>query len=731
MSFKRSIFTVALLATGIVNAFGAENKLVRIQTSHTEMVVSAAEGEPAILKYWGVRLKEASALTLDRFREHRLLPAFGERGYIHPALRVTHENGMLTTELIYTGSESRSADANRTETVIHLKDKLYPLYVDVRFTAYAAEDVIAQCVSVRYEGKKPVVVETLASTYLPFHADSYYLTYFYGSACAEMSMKEEKLAQGIRTIEALQGVRTTRFHNPSFLLSLDKPACEDSGDVYGGSLAWSGNFKLSFEVDDTGTLHAVGGMNDFAARYTLKPRESLQSPEMILTYSPEGRGQVSRNFHDWSRKYALAHGDRLNPVVLNSWEGAYFTFDEKTLTGMMDAAAEAGIEMFVLDDGWFGNKYPRDNDSAGLGDWQVNRNKLPHGIGHLADYAVGKGLRFGIWIEPEMVNPKSELAEKHPEWIVKSGPREIPTMRNQWLLDMTNPAVQDFIVKTFDDIAALSPNITYIKWDANRHVESAGSEYLPDDKQTHFWYDYVRGLYSVYDRIREKHPGIEIQLCASGGGRLDFGALRYHDEFWTSDNTNALDRVFIQYGTGMIYPAQAMASHVSASPNHQTGMVIPLKFRFDVCMSGRLGMELQPRDLSGEEFAFAKQAIADYKRIRPIVQSGDLYRMASPYDEAGKPSMIYVSKDKTRAVFFAYCLKYNARTSYFETTLKGLDPDRQYRITELNRQTGKAAFYADGKIFSGDYLMNAGLSWSMFKPFESMILLLEEHEKNN
>ena len=722
MNFKQLLFAPVFLAMLSVNVFGAENRLVRIQTVHTEMVVAVAEDEPAILKYWGVRLEDASALSLDRFREYLLLPPFGESGYIHPSLRVTHENGMLTTELVYVGSESRSPDANRTETVIHLKDKLYPLFVDIHFTAYMEEDVIARSVSVRCEGKKPIIVETLASAYLPFHADAYYLTYFYGSACAEMSMKEEKLAQGIKTIEAVQGVRTSRFHNPSFMLSLNKPADEDSGDIYGGSLAWSGNFKLSFEVDDTGALHTNCGMNDFAARYTLKPGQSLQTPEMILTYSPKGKGQVSRNFHDWSRKYALAHGDRPNPVVLNSWEGAYFNFSEETLTGMMDAAAEAGIEMFVLDDGWFGNKYPRDDDNAGLGDWQVNSKKLPRGMGYLADYAVSKGLRFGVWIEPEMVNPQSELASKHPEWIVKSGKREIPQMRSQWLLDLTNPAVQDFIVKTFDDVVALSPNITHIKWDANRHVESVGSEYLPDDRQTHFWYDYVQGLYSVYERIRKKHPDIEIQLCASGGGRLDFGALRYHDEFWTSDNTNALDRFFIQYGTSMIYPPQGMAAHVSTSPNHQTGMIIPLKFRFDVAMLGRLGLEELPED----ELSFAKQAISDYKRIRPIVQFGDLYRMTSPYDETGKPSLIYVSKDKTEAVFFAYILKYNVRTSYFETKLKGLNPDRQYRITELNRQTGKTAFYADGKTFSGDYLMNVGISRSMFKPFESMVLLLEE-----
>lgn len=385
-----------------------------------------------------------------------------------------------------------------------------------------------------------------------------------------------------------------------------------------------------------------------------------------------------------------------------------------------------GVEMFVLDDGWFGNKFPRNNDDAGLGDWQTNISKLPRGIDYLATYATEKGLRFGIWIEPEMVNPKSELAYNHPEWLVKSGNRDILPMRNQWLLDLSNPAVQDFVFNTFDKVVLLSKNISYIKWDANRHVDNVGSQYLTRENQSHFWYEYVQGLYNVYERIRTKHPHISIQLCSSGGGRVEYGALKYHDEFWPSDNTNALDRIFIQYGTNTFFPAIATNSHVSTAPNHQTGMILPLKFRFDVAMSGRLGMELQPADLHGADYDFAKVAIANYKEIRPVIHLGDIYRLVSPYGESGWASLMYVSKDKSKAVMFAYSLKYHGRTTYFANRLSGLDPKKKYMIKELNKINSHSSFFGDGRVYTGDYLMKVGLTLNISSAYDSSVLYLTE-----
>ena len=393
---------------------------------------------------------------------------------------------------------------------------------------------------------------------------------------------------------------------------------------------------------------------------------------------------------------------------------------------MIDDAAAMGLEMFVLDDGWFGNKYPRNSSGAGLGDWQVNVRKLPEGIDSIASYAHARGLKFGIWIEPEMVNPKSELAERHPDWIVRMPGREAPLSRNQWLLDLTNPAVQDFVFGVFDQTMQLSKKIDYIKWDANRNACNIGSAYLPATEQTRFWFDYTQGFYRVLERIRDKYPDVLIQACASGGGRVEYGALRYFDEVWTSDNTEALSRARIQYGTSLFYPASVMGAHVSAVPNHQTGNRTPLKFRFDMACAGRLGMELQPRQMEDGERAFARRAIASYKDYREIVLQGDLYRIGTPYDRSGCYAVLYVSKDKQRAVLFTYCLQYQGRSLRPKFRLRGLDPQTTYRIRELNIE--KPRFGFDGRTFSGSLLAEAGIEPALSKLYDSGVFLLEAVE---
>lgn len=731
---KRKIWGITLLCLLTVASWSQQ--VIEVKTSNLSMIFSVDNTNRVIYQYFGNRLTGSAEPFLNRKFVGQpdtahdlaplLYPSYGGRFYLNPAVKLTHEDGVLTTDLMYVSHKTENIDGNRTSTIISLKDRIYPVFFEVKFVAYKDEDVITQSVGIHHTEKTDLKIESLASSYLPLHAESYYLTHFNGTWAHEMQMEEEKLTHGIKIIETKKGVRATQAQNPSFLLSLNHPSEEDYGEVYGGSLAWSGNYNLSFEMDESGVLNIVSGMNPFAATYNLSKNRALETPEMILTYSDKGKGQVSRNFHNWGRKYGMAHGDKLRPVVLNSWEGAYFDFNEETITEMIDNAAKFGVEMFVLDDGWFGNKFPRNGDNAGLGDWQTNVSKLPRGIDYLAQYAVDRGVKFGIWIEPEMVNPDSELAKVHPEWIVKSGKRDILPMRNQWLLDLSNPKVQDFVFNTFDEVVKLSSHISYIKWDANRHVDNVGSEYLSKENQSHFWYEYVKGLYSVYERIRAKYPDIDIQLCSSGGGRTEYGALKYHNEFWASDNTNALDRIFIQYGTNLFFPSIATASHVSTSPNHQTGMVLPLKFRFDVAMSGRLGMELQPKDIKGEEYDLARKAIEDYKRIRPIVQLGDLYRLVSPYGDSNWASHMYVSKDVKESVLFAYSLKYHGRTTYFETKLKGLNPSKNYKIIELNKKPGGSSFSHEGAVFSGDYLMKVGIKLNIGSAFDSSILLITE-----
>ncbi|SES90258.1 alpha-galactosidase [Draconibacterium orientale] len=725
-----SLLQIVLLGSA---SLAQNSEVIEINTKSTSLVYAVDQSSRLIFQYYGKKVEAAANFRVqqayskpdtDRDFSYEAYPTFGLGNINEPALAVIHSDGSLNTELAFETVESIS-NSDFTETVIHLKDRVYDFAVELHTKAYFNEDVITQWTVIENNENGAVKLNNFASSFLPLKAESYYLTHFYGAWAGEMSVAEEKLENGIKVIECKKGVRTTQTENASFILSLNHPSLENSGECYGGALAWSGNYRLAFQVDEWRTLNVVSGINPFLSAWSLKPGESFSTPEMIYTFSNEGRGQVSRNLHDWGRKYGMTGGTEIYDIVLNSWEGAYFTFDENTLSGMMNDAAEMGIETFVLDDGWFGNKYPRNNDDAGLGDWQTNTKKLPRGLDYLIDYAHSKGLKFGLWIEPEMVNPESELAENHPEWIVQSNGREKITWRNQLLLDLSNPKVQDFVYNVFDSLLTTHPGIEYVKWDANRHVEQAGSTYLSDSEQTHFWVAYTRGLYSVYDRIRAKYPDFVIQDCASGGGRLDYGALKYHNEYWTSDNTDPLSRIFIQYGTTLIYPPVGAASHVSTSPNHQTQRMTPLKFRFDVAMTGRLGMELQPKDIQGDDRIFAEEAIKNYKEfIRPLVTHGDLYRLKSPYDEGGWASQLFVAKSKESAVFYTFSLEPHLRGIYPTIKLNGLDPNKNYQIKEINKN-GKSRFWGDGQTFSADYLMNVGVELKIADQYDSALFMLK------
>ncbi|MGN1210545.1 MAG: alpha-galactosidase, partial [Candidatus Cryptobacteroides sp.] len=465
--------------------------------------------------------------------------------------------------------------------------------------------------------------------------------------------------------------------------------------------------------------------------YKLASKEVFKTPELALTYSTEGLSGVSRNFHSWARAHRLAHGDKLRKVLLNSWEGVYFDINEAGMDQMMADIASMGGELFVMDDGWFGVKYPRLNDTSSLGDWDVDRNKLPNGIPGLVKMADSHGIRFGIWIEPEMTNSVSELYEKHPDWIVKAPERE-PTKgrgKTQLVLDMGNPAVQDFVFKVFDDIMTENPEIDYVKWDANMSILNHGSQYLTADKQSHLYIEFHRGFAKVCDRIRAKYPDVTIQACASGGGRANYGVLPWFDEFWVSDNTDALQRVYLQWGTSYFFPAMAMASHISAAPNHQTGRTIPLKYRIDVAMSGRLGMEIQPKNMTEEEISLCRNAVSEYKMIRPVVQTGDIYRLVSPYDGLGVASLMYCSEDKDQAVFFWWKTEHFYNQHLLRAPMAGLDPDKVYTVKELNRIDPKPLPF-EGKSYSGKFLMENGLqlpdkhSSDLGKDWSSRVLYL-------
>lgn len=386
---------------------------------------------------------------------------------------------------------------------------------------------------------------------------------------------------------------------------------------------------------------------------------------------------------------------------------------------MMKRAADLGIELFVLDDGWFGNRFPRNDARAGLGDWQENRAKLPHGIDGLAEKAEELGIRFGIWVEPEMVNPQSELFLSHPDWVIGLPGRENRLERSQYLLDLSNPEVRGYILGVMRELLGKHPGIAYVKWDCNRKISDPGSAWLDARHQGNLAIDYVRGYESVLDALAEEFSQVVFQACSSGGGRADYGTMRRHHEFWTSDNTDACERVFMQWSIGHLFPAISMGAHVTASPNHQTGRAVPLKFRFDAAMAARLGFELQPCDMTEEDAAFSRRALAEYKRIRPVVQFGDLYRLSSPY-ESRMASLMYVRED--RAVVFAWLMDKWLADAPPPRRLKGLKPGTRYLLRELNMDGNGSLTHVHEQVLGGDFLMNAGIRINWKKTFQSVCL---------
>ena len=644
-------------------------------------------------------------------------------------LAVIHADGVTSTDLKAVSAKSVDDDPDITHFVFELKDRVYPFYVLQHFRAAVVSDVIETWVEIRHDESAPVKLIRMDSVALvfPLMAKEYHLLSLTGQWASEGQLVESPVALGQTvSMTSRSGVRSAFGNNPSFMLSVGERATETAGRVIGGALAWSGAWSISIQHDYVNALAINAGSDTGNGAYTLDKGKTLITPKMALTYSAQGKGQISRNLHRWARDHQLRDGHLLRPVLLNSWEGAYFDFDESTLTDMMDGVKELGGEMFVVDDGWFARgKYARDDDKRGLGDWMVNDKKLPRGLGSLADEARKRNLKFGIWVEPEMANTTSELVDSHPEWVLREKTRPLRQGRGgtQVVLDMTNPALRDNIYNQMDAMITSIPGLAYIKWDANADFMNPGSTYLGADRQANLWYDYTAGLYDLLGRLRVKYPDIIMKACSSGGGHMDYGFLRYADEFWTSDDTDARQRVFIQWGAGHFYPACAMAAHVTGVPNHQTHRSTPLKFRFDVAMSGRLGFELHPKNMAAEEVVFAKQVVKDYKRLRPVIQQGDLYRLVSPWTHS-YASLMYVNDDKSRAVVFLYGLNRPVMSDYpAPLMLQGLDLSKSYRLTEINKEK-RGHCRVSGKTLSGTALMGMGVPVKLSGDYDSAVFEL-------
>lgn len=722
---KKTLLLAAALF-GFMTA-GADN--VMIQTPHTTMVIKADKGQELRQAYYGDRITEAEAAQLAEAGidlNTAAYPAFGQSDMVQlPALQVIHTDGQL---VLYPTVDqvSASKEGNGNVTTITMTDKKYPVTVKVFYKTYSSCDVIETWTEISHREKKAIRLQRFDSGHLAFPQGNAWMMHYHGDWSAEFYPTTEPITQGVKTIRNSDGDRNAHIDAPEIMISLDGKPQENAGKVIGAALCWSGNFELRLNTTLNKQHHFFAGISPQASEYILEPGETFTTPRLALCMSNEGLGGVSRNFHRWARHEGWLHqGDKTREILLNSWEGVVFNVNEKGMFQMMEDIKEMGGELFVMDDGWFGDKYQRNDDKSTLGDWMVDRKKLPGGIKPLVDKAKSLGIHFGIWIEPESANTISEFYEKHPDWVLQEKGRELKQGRGgtQVLLDMCNPKVQDFVFKLVDNLMTENPDIAYIKWDANCSLQNYGSTYLPAQKQSHIYIEYHRGLLKTLERIRAKYPRLVIQDCSSGGGRVNYGLLPYFEEFWPSDNNDPFQRVFIQWGTSYFFPSNAMAQHIAHSPYWNTGRTSPIKYRTDVAMSGRLGIELQPANMTPEEREQTKRAISDYKRIRDIVQLGNLYRLVSPYEE-NLSSFLYTNDSKDRVVLFAHRVKYLYNMVIPRVRLAGLDASKNYRIKEVNVKINEKPCYLDGKVVSGRLLMEAGLNIPLEKDYASRVFEL-------
>ncbi|WP_225869597.1 alpha-galactosidase [Pedobacter psychroterrae] len=733
MKFEKSMTTTLrrysalcclLLASGNVWA-----QTIPVETSSNAVVLQADANKNLSVIYFGKKLGNAAEYeqipaTYKQTSDYtnQLNSAYttsGSRNLMEPAITVTHADGNNSLDLKYVSHNLNKIDANVSLLTVVLKDPVYDFTVTLYYKTFFKEDVVEQWSVIKHKEKGNVLLQKYASANLHLKAgNGFWLTQYHGDWAKEMQPEESKITHGIKTLDTKLGTRTNLFMPSVFMVSLDKPATEDEGTVLYGSLEYSGNFKTDLELDYQNNLRIISGINNYASAYTLKPNEEFETPAFLYTLSSTGKGTASRNMHTWARNYKLLDGKGNRLTLLNNWEATYFDFNETKLFELLKDTKKLGVDLFLLDDGWFANKYPRNGDVAGLGDWEENKTKLPNGISSLVKEAKNNEVKFGIWIEPEMVNPKSQLYEKHPDWVVKQDKREEYYFRNQLVLDLSNPKVQDFVFGVVDDLFTKNPELAYIKWDCNAVIYNAHSSYLKN--QNHFYIEYMRGLYKVLEKIRAKYPTVPMMLCSGGGGRVDYAALKYFTEFWPSDNTDPLERIFMQWEYSYFYPAISSSNHVTDWGKQ------PIKYRTDVAMMGKLGFDIVVSHLKENDLKYVQGAINTYNTLKPIIWQGDQYRLASPR-EGSVASILYLNDSKSNGVIFNYLVnnRYD-ESSKFPIKLKGLDAAKKYQIKEVNLYPGTNSSIDATKTYTGDFLMKIGFNPQISSGRTSVILQIDE-----
>lgn len=646
------------------------------------------------------------SFSLDTSKQE--FPSYGTSDFREPAFQILQENGSRITNFeykshrIYQGKPKLyglpatyvEKEEEATTLEISLVDDVIAAEIVLQYTVYEQFNVITRNAKFINHGNESLNLTRAMSANVDFFDADFEMVHLSGSWSRERHVKTRKLEPGIQSISSARGASGTQ-QNP--FVALKRPdTTEHSGDVYGFSFVYSGNFLAQVEVDQYDVARVSLGINPFDFNWLLEGKESFQTPEVVMVYSDQGLNGMSQTYHTLYRT-RLAKGlwrDKVRPVLINNWEGTYFDFNEEKILDMAKDAKELGVELFVLDDGWFGK---RDDDTTSLGDWFVDDRKLPNGIPGLAKKINELGLEFGLWFEPEMVSKVSELYKVHPDWLIQVPNRRQSHGRNQFVLDFSRKEVVDYIYQSMSEILGSAP-ISYVKWDMNRYMTEIGSMALPAGRQREVAHRYILGVYDLYERLTTEFPEVLFESCASGGARFDPGMLYYAPQAWTSDDTDAVERLKIQYGTSMVYPVSSMGAHVSAVPNHQVGRITSLETRANVAYFGAFGYELDVTTMTTEEKESVKKQIVFYKENRGLIQKGTFYRIQSPFAEDGNvTSWLIVSEDQKQAIAGRYQVLGKPNAGYERLILKGLQAEFEYEIDGISG------------TFFGDELMHAGI----------------------
>ena len=722
-----------------------DNRVFKLDTKDTSYIFAVGEGNMLLHQYYGGYVSDDDLSYYAKYQRHGGVcpkPAFptadyfstdvnrmeysvnGTGDYRVSALQIKDNDGHASTDIRYVGHKiypgkpvipgmpATYATEEEADTLeIDAIDAHTGALVTLFYTVFKNHSAITRHVRVKNTSDKSFDIERIYSACVDFYAENFELLHIYGMWGKERIVERNKLNHGIQTISSKRGC-SSHNHNPFVALVSDNTT-EDYGDVYGFNLVYTGNFSAEVELDSYETTRLIMGIESTDFNWLLMPGEEFYAPEVVMVYSGEGLGKMSRTFHKLYRNN-LCRGPwklKKRPILINNWEATYFNFNEEKLYSIAKEAKALGIEMLVMDDGWFGG---RSDDKSSLGDWFVNEEKLKGGLKALVDIVNALDMKFGIWFEPEMISPISKLNELHPDWTIQIEGRDKSLSRNQCVLDMTREDVREYLFNCIKNVMD-NANIEYIKWDFNRPLTEIGSALLPKERQKEYFHRYVLGLYELLERLTSAYPHLLIEGCASGGGRFDPAWLYYTPQIWTSDDTDAVERIDIQYGTSMCYPTSSMGAHVSACPNHQTKRVTSFKTRGDVAMFGTFGYELDITKLTDDEKELVKVQCENYHKYYNVIHNGDMYRLISPFErKRDSAAWMYVSSDKDEAIVFYGVI----RTSLYMPhiiKLRGLDPAKKY--TDL----------ATGAVYSGDTLMNAGLNIARaFCDFETVIVHLKE-----